>query len=438
MDKTKENLFKLLLLFVALALFVNGYAIMNRIWYDHMFVILLNFEVWMVIITTVLIGVYWWNSSKNFSTSEFVWWIVLSFIISFTSAGIGYHIFAHFGDTEIWNSTATYAEYTEAYVDVSTSKDSDGKTTTSRTNKQSQFAVYTEDGDKVDLSYGFTYGSDNSYWNAYVIRWCGGTQQGLFDQLRNRPNMSVKRNLMADEPYGADLVPEIFTCNFPGNSELAIPTAVTHITFNYVKAAKGSVLNPKAIQGFEGLITSYPKVYAGQFGPIELTRVFHPGVTLPNGFAEDLDRELDKALQTLGKRRQVNIVVYFVPDNYTYYDAIRGAWEGGGKNDCIVVVGMKEGSIKWADVIGLLKYPDIRDRMRFRLTSFSSLESGKAFAEQIIQQVEAPGTDGFVRKPMAEMRFLAKEVRIGFFGSVAVVILAAAWLIPAGLFFSYD
>lgn len=118
------------------------------------------------------------------------------------------------------------------------------------------------------------------------------------------------------------------------------PASLEHPYENYIKLAPESLfhLNPG---NYNFKIPEYPRT----FDFYKINRVLSDTIDPTN-----LNTILNKELKTLGKEKQVNIIVLLTKYNSNFKYAVERAWLAGKKNDVIVYIGLKENNIVWTGV----------------------------------------------------------------------------------------
>lgn len=388
----------------------NGWMLKNLMWMKLFRLCLGGFALPATVAINIAFGIYLYRKERG----KLFIYLLVSLPITVTVNMLAFWGLAGVGDTEIWNSRVTHVEFTEPYVTVSESKDSNGKVTTSRTNHGPSWTLFTQAQEEVAI--------DESNWLAYLNRWCPSG------------NLTSRLNLSADEAAFGDRNgrAEIFTCTWPGTAETSVPTAVTHHTVNYIQASRYSTFNAGEVtEGYRNLLVPYPQVTYGEFGPVEFNRVLVADAVLPTGFAQQLDATLDKALEDLGGQRQVNIITYFVGSQQDRYFAkvVEAHFQGGGKNDLIVVVSLgTSGEILWVEPFALTDGNQFLIELRDKLQALKNVRSvtGEQFGNVIVQDVQS----SFVRKPMEDFAYLGNSIRLPWYGYLLIIVVVPVWGLP--------
>lgn len=178
---------------------------------------------------------------------------------------------------------------------------------------------------------------------------------------------------------------------------------------NYIQAAANSLFNEDGaiLERYKNLIPAYP---------INIHDIYHydrvvtiNGATVPN--EKQLNELISKELVTLGRAKEVNIIVVFVeklqPD---IMNAVRRAWQGFNKNDVAVFVGTENGMVKWAGTMSWSKNSMVNIAIRDKiLDSFMDRPVDNA---QLTQIIASSVKEHYVRRRMAEFEYLKDDIQI--------------------------
>lgn len=183
--------------------------------------------------------------------------------------------------------------------------------------------------------------------------------------------------------------------------QIGEPAAREHSYMNYVLGNKDSLFSrsdQQFAERFKDKIPKYPEVY----DYYRVTRVLNvSGLALPTTYWNDY---LNNTLKTLGASRQVNIVwVVTSGQPVEYFQGLVYAWDGGKKNDVIVVTDInKDLKINWG------KSTSFADGMHNReLHSRNGMAlTGQDMGVGVMADVVANITKGYNRVEMKEMEYL--------------------------------
>ncbi len=267
-------------------------------------------------------------------------------------------------DIEVWNGVVTgkervHGHYTRPY-DCNCTTDSDGNET-----------------------------CQTCYEDRYTVTWRGYTTAGnvTFSHL-DRGSRSVYR-----EPD-----PNVYVW-----CEAGQPASIEHAYVNYVQAVPQSLFNTEGESLYpywESVIPEYPRVYSFYRFNRVLNDTPVPSATI-NGIRDLLDDEL----KTMGAEKQVNIIVVFtMATSQDFRHALEHAWEGGNKNDVIVVIGTGDG--RYPDWVDAVTFADNMGnelmRVNLREALMNEFITADLYANTIIQEVRA----NYTRPEMAQFAYL--------------------------------
>jgi hypothetical protein len=203
-------------------------------------------------------------------------------------------------------------------------------------------------------------------------------------------------------------------------AQIGDPVARRHHFVNYVKAAPDSLFNKlaqkRAFDQFKGSLPGYPNDVHDLY---YVDRVVPQGVNVPDVAA--WDERLALGLRKLGPERQVNAVVVLTanPDSH-YADALEMAWEGGKKNDVVVVLGTPHyPDIAWVRVLSWTK-----DAL-FKVQLESDLRDLKvASSDAVLNTMFSHIDKSFQRRHMADFSYLKWEIELPVWLDVLLFVLS--------------
>lgn len=126
------------------------------------------------------------------------------------------------------------------------------------------------------------------------------------------------------------------------------PASIEHIYTNYIQAVPESLFNSANNTTQFQNIPNYPSVY----NHYKINRVLNVGSKVPANTIKQLNTMFNNELRTLGKQKEVNIIVILtgiLDPSYRY--AVETKWLGGKKNDVVVFIGTDGKKIIWADAM---------------------------------------------------------------------------------------
>ncbi|WPJ72092.1 hypothetical protein DEEACLCL_00075 [Salmonella phage CRW-SP2] len=183
--------------------------------------------------------------------------------------------------------------------------------------------------------------------------------------------------------------------------QIGEPAAQPHDYMNYVKGNKDSLFSKSDQQfaeKFKDHIPAYPRIY----DYYRVSRVLNmTGMDLPVDYWNDY---LNNTLKTLGAAKQVNIVwVVTSGQPVEYFQGLIYAWDGGKKNDVIVVTDItKDMKINWGKSTSFV---DGMNNMELHARNGMNL-TGQPMGIAVFQEVSANIAKDFNRLSMQEMDYL--------------------------------
>jgi hypothetical protein len=337
------------------------------------------------------------------------------------------HFFFFYGselqDIEDWNGHTTYVEYQEEHDSetCTTTCDEDGNncsTDCDCTTWPPSWTIYTNNPLRTGKE---STGTAPSIYKRYVTHFGNNRTSGsMGDSCNGNPGTT-------------------WVTEYKGQPDRLVPTAIEHDFVNYLKASKSIRKTTGGnTEGFEGQLLPYPRVHGGHFGNIYLDRVLDPNKIAPEEWTAIVDDSLDRALATLGQRKEVNILVYVVgTEDQAFLQALEEHWIHGKQNDVIVIIGStKFPDISWVEIMSWDKGEEFDVALKRRITNLNNIGDGEKFADEIIQQVALPPEQGgFDRMSMKEYSYVGAEVEIAFWAMFVIFLLYAflTWLLSWAL-----
>ena len=123
--------------------------------------------------------------------------------------------------------------------------------------------------------------------------------------------------------------------------QIGDPAAAEHGYTNYIKAAPDSLFahDPKLIEKYKNEIPKYPEVY----DYYNINRVLN----FTGADTKDWNMYLETVLKSLGKEKQINIIVVMTKNPIDFADALVYNWSGGKKNDVVMIYGVDGNKVTW-------------------------------------------------------------------------------------------
>lgn len=150
------------------------------------------------------------------------------------------------------------------------------------------------------------------------------------------------------------------------------PVAVKSRYQNYLLADNQSLLNPQNVFVDETLLQMVPYYPSNIYDYYKLNRLVQIGVSLKK--QDEWNQRISIANSKVGHRKQANIILVVTSvEDRDIRQAIYKKWNGGKKNDAIIVLSVQEDKIVWADAI-----------------TFLNNKGNEFFAEEISQLRDSP------------------------------------------------
>lgn len=211
-----------------------------------------------------------------------------------------------------------------------------------------------------------------------------------------------------------------FSQSWGGSEYFALPTrnipaSSVHSEINYVKATvnnivKANTFKEEITRGLkDGSLKQYPSRVSTPYGKIRLNRILGGGTK-----AQQL--EVDKIAGALGRAKQVNPLIYVVHNQpRDFVHTLKSYWEGGRKNDAILILNMKDGKVDWSDTIAWTKNADF-------LVNATKVYKGKNL-DEVIPMFRSEILLHFVREPMKNYKYLEDEISLSIYAQLAIILL---------------
>jgi len=186
------------------------------------------------------------------------------------------------------------------------------------------------------------------------------------------------------------------------------PVSKTHDYKNWVKAAADSIYaqDQDAETRYASLIPQYQQRLYDYY---KLDHFYAANLKPRN--AADWNLAIATALGPIGSSKQINFLVVVVQDvNRDYAQALRRSWNGFKKNEAVLVIGLRDGNIEWAESMSWSKNSiydvDVRNMVEDRSgTAFASIDPNE-FMGQVTDIIKKD----YVRRPMKEFEYLKGDI----------------------------
>jgi hypothetical protein len=399
-------------------------AVVGAIWYAYeaggklSIVITHNISFWIILFLAGVFGFF----RKLTNPKEFMWielpvQFLVSFVVITGLFALFFRTSTDLVDKEVWNGYTSQAEYYEEWTEecsrtVCDAKDKNGNCTSSHIE---HYNVHHPPEWKVSTTAG-DFETNKTIYRAYVLRFGNETKKDLHH---------------ANQVSHGD--GDMFYARYDNTPDRLVPASREHDYVNYLRASDSIRKRRGNIGAFQSLIRSYPGVYSGQYGPVEINRVINAGVKLPKDWEIKLDRQMDIALTRLGNQKQVNIMIYLVntaDPKFGY--ALEQGWVNGKKNDVVVILGITNfPKVNFVHILAWTEVEAFKIELRDRLMNLPDLSNSEEVGNLIIDQVaKSPVKGGYERTPMAKFEYLVSEITLPWWCQVLIVILggAASWL----------
>lgn len=202
-----------------------------------------------------------------------------------------------------------------------------------------------------------------------------------------------------------------YTYEWGGTKKTKIPSSKKHHYVNYIKASHSVLKYYGQMKGYEEHLATYPDVYEGLFGPFYLDRVIDKDSLVPAYWKTTVNNELCFHNSYLGPKKEVNILVYFTNQDPSFMYALHEAWCGGKKNDVVIIIGMQHfPQIEWVDVMSWTPHEAFKIKLRDKIQALTTMTDQDKFVQTVVNQIQAPGEDGFERLQMSSMEYLIADI----------------------------
>jgi hypothetical protein len=388
----------------------------SYMWADMYKLMINNLGFWSLLLIGAVFAVI--NKIKN--PKEIVWYEMLGHFI-ITSMVI-FYFFASFifmsselKDTEIWNGKMQKVVWKEHWTERKTRR------VCSHRNKKGSCVSYRTEFYYIHHPDRF-FGITSNYENISLTRKNYHNFLSLWGKIREK---QIGSGHIGQSSFGDG---RTFKITWDGQKSTVVPTAVEHEYVNYLKASKLSIKKYSGVKdSYRSYILPYSKVFSKTYGPIEVNRVLLAGISYNKSlldWAKKVDKRLDMALVNLGAYKQVNILVYVVPNiDVGFTQALEEAWIFGKKNDVIVLLSMNDDfSLNWSSVITFAGNEQLKINLRDQINSLGGVKDVKKFTKTILDTV----SQYYVRVPMKDLEYLLYDVEIPWWIFFVVLILSGA------------
>ena len=132
-------------------------------------------------------------------------------------------------------------------------------------------------------------------------------------------------------------------------------------------------------------------------------------------------KDLNRVATKLGKKKQVNPILYITNEDKWVVPYLKAYWSGGKKNDATLIVGMNQNNkIIWSDSIAYSKNTDFGYYSKILFNDIykdgngtrdiNNSELGHILVSNFRRLIE----EHYERKPMSEFEYLKHNISISF------------------------
>ncbi len=239
------------------------------------------------------------------------------------------------------------------------------------------------------------------YEDRYTVSWDVISTVGDF----NIKNLDETSRSVYDEPDPPDYTSVVIN----------EPAAARQRYTNYVQTAKQSLFYKRGNSTkFNDIIPNYPdKIYDRW----KNDRVLTAGISIPD--VNEWNTKIAEGLKDLGPQKQVNLIFLLAKTNDpTYEYAIAEKWEGGNKNDVIVIIGAEAfPTIDFVRVMSWTKNELFKVELRDAISKMGSVDD--TAIDVALTQI----SKNFERRRMREFEYLKEEVSLSNVGILLTLLL---------------
>lgn len=183
------------------------------------------------------------------------------------------------------------------------------------------------------------------------------------------------------------------------------PVSITSSYTNYLKAADMSILNPQNISVSQAELDMIPAYPINIYDYYKIDRLILIGANVPD--RKLWNEGISEVAKVVGPTKQANPVIVVTNQPQTIRYAIERKWNGGKKNDIIVLIGVDGDAIEWLDVITFLS----NTGNEFMTRQFQTMitEVGTLDRDKILGITKQTIMEKFDRKPMQSVEYLKDE-----------------------------
>jgi hypothetical protein len=369
-------------------------------------IVFANFGFWFNFTLPVASALYLALTHKEYIWKEFGIQVGATFVFVVVIYSLLFSTTTDLIDNEFWSSKVSKFEYYEEWKEEVTYTESyscgtskNPKTCTRTKTRIDYHAPYwqitTSNGETVDITRNEYRVASNKFGDREVdIRRFDQVSYGDGDKYVSIPNITI-------------------------------PTSVSHMYENLVKAVKSNVIHTKVPEESikqalkEGTLKAYPTRYKDKYGAPKLNRF----IDVTGVVSVDYINPLNMMSIVVGKQKQGNPIIYVVNEPRNFTDIISQYWSKGKKNDITLVVGIDTtGLIIWSDIITYTNNTDFIVDMQ---NAFIGLNINTDSAK-ILSKYKNNIMSSYVRKPMKEFTYLKDNITLEWYWQLLIFLLNAA------------
>ena len=191
------------------------------------------------------------------------------------------------------------------------------------------------------------------------------------------------------------------------STQVGDPVSITKSYTNYLKAADMSILNPQNIAVSEQELALVPSYPIGIYDYYKINRFVQVGSKIPAAEVAKWNSGISEVAKVVGPVKQANPVIVVTDQPQYIRYAIERKWNGGKKNDIIVLIGVDGDKVEWVDVITFLS--NTGNEFMTRQLQTMITEVGTLDRDAILNITQKTIIEKFDRKPMQSVEYLKDE-----------------------------
>lgn len=199
-----------------------------------------------------------------------------------------------------------------------------------------------------------------------------------------------------------------------------IPVAETHKYNNYIEASKKTIHKNFQVQvsaDDNKSLYAYPELKSNKYGNIEIDRVLGKE-HLDFNTTNYLNTQLNLYNATVGKTKEVNILLYILKDkSRDYLDILKSKFKYN-KNDAVIVLNIADNKITWSDTINFMGGEKFEVNTRTAFEDISILDG-----EKVVESIKNLINNSWERVPMKKFEYLKADISIDTKWEIIIVVL---------------